>query len=150
MVTFPCCVICNPPPLTVTSRVAVREVTTSRYVMCTTPQLWRHLGQCASHGAHSSNSNYVPRKERRYHVKSPIATFSTTNPTYTCLGSKGIPRIDRPSNNHLSRPTATLDSFRKSSVKIRRTAGERVLYCSHLATLFQLQRRVRENKHEGE
>ena len=30
---------------------------------------WRHASRCAGHGAHSSNPNYVPRKERRYHVK---------------------------------------------------------------------------------
>ena len=56
--------------LPITHVIAVREETPSRYFMCTTPQLWRHVGQCANHGAHASNSNYVPRKERRYHVKS--------------------------------------------------------------------------------
>ena len=55
MVTFPSCVIRNPPPLAVTSCVAVREVTPSRYVMCTTPQLWRHVGQCAYDRAQSSH-----------------------------------------------------------------------------------------------
>ena len=85
-----------------------------------------------------------------YWVKSPSATFSTTNPTYIGLGSKRIPRIERPTITRLSRPTATLDSFRKSSLKIRRKTGERFLYCSYLAILFQLQRRVRRNKYEDE
>ena len=126
MVTFPSCVICNPPPLAVTSCVAVREVTPSRYVMCTTPQLWRHAGRCACDGAQSSHlQTCTPKRKtlsRQKPIWQPCTGRSLTRKSYSwphatfLLSASSVPATCLTSLPANSVPATCLTSFPANSV----------------------------------